>query len=404
MRVLPRLLASFTLDQARSTLRIGLPALPRLIAASRLCTNVKLSPHAGVDVFEPPGNNCNGEPVVVYVHGGAWGQGASWNFATIGEGLSRTYAQCPVLVLSYALYPDALMKDQVHSVVLALEYARREYPERKLVCIAQSSGAHISSLAFLSESRRGEESTSKSFVRPLADVFIAQAGVYNVSKHFLFEASRCLAYVSPMMPASAGSTEPNGDTFDEVSPIAKVAALGPNTILTCNTLVSRSIALEGDGPAQSIVGLVNRSLQATIGNQVDSTHVMPQVFVQAAVADLTVPTTSNSIPFYEALSGNGLSNSRLLLYEDQMDHADFVTDWLQGPGLVRREAQRFFFDVGQEPKERRSMAKHAYGEAARTIDTLSPEEIARGLPAAHIRDLCRILKGARYEDSPYRVM
>ena len=75
-----------------------------------------------------------------------------------------------------------------------------------------------------------------------------------------------------------------------------------------------------------------------------------------------------------------------------MGHAYFVLDWLQGPGLVKREAQRAFFDVAQEPKERRLMAKHAYGAAARTIDTLSPDEVAKGLPAAHIRDLCGILK------------
>lgn len=293
------------------------------------------------------------------------------------------------------------MKEQVQSVVLALEYARREYPERKVVCVAHSSGAHISSLAFLSETWKARADPSKSSMTALADVFIAQAGVYNVSKHFLFEASRCVAYVSPMMPASAGCAKPDGNTFDGVSPLAKVAALRSKATLTCNSVVSSSIILEGDAPAQSIVDLVNRSgFEATNENEVESTLGMPQVFVQAAVADLIVPTTANSIPFYEALRGSGLSSSRLLLYEDEMGHADFVTDWLQGPGLVRREAKRAFFDVGQEPEERRDMAKHAYGEAARTIDTLSPEEIDMGLPAAHVRDVCRILKAVRSDNVP----
>lgn len=364
-----------------------------------------LSAHATVNVFEPPGEDCGGEPVVVYVHGGSWGQGASWNFATIGEGLSRTYARCPVLVLSYALYPDALMKDQVLSVVLALEYARREYPERKVVCIAQSSGAHVSSLAFLGEqSPKSSAGSSISIVKPLADVFIAQAGVYNISKHFMFEASRCVAYVSPMMPASGGSSKPDGTVFDGVSPLVRMATLGPERTLSCETIVDMGLVLEGDAPAQSVVDLVNHSLSSKNGIEAESSLPMPQVFVQAAVADLTVPTTANSIPFYEALCRNGLPNSRLLLYEDQMGHSDFVVDWLKGPGLVQREAQRTFFDVGQEPTERRYMAQHAYGETARTVDTLSTDELSLGLPAAHIRDVCRILRASKSPDAPKEVV
>lgn len=72
-----------------------------------------------------------------------------------------------VLVLDYhsVLYPRGLIEDQVRVVRCALEYARKTFPEQKLVCVGHSSGAHVSALAFLGNSP-GEP--------PLADVFFAQ--------------------------------------------------------------------------------------------------------------------------------------------------------------------------------------------------------------------------------------
>jgi acetyl esterase/lipase len=366
---------------------IGVPALPRLVQATRRRNRIQLDEHTFIDIYEPRAKDeTRGHPVVVYVHGGAWGQGESWNFSVIGVGLSETYARCTALVLSYSLYPVALMHDQVASVVLALQYARRTFPQRKIACVAHSSGAHISSLAFLRTAPDCGESG-----QPLADVFVAQAGVYHVARHFLFEASRCLAFVSPMLPASGGGEEPDGHVFDSVSPLCK---LDGRCVLRSESMVQSTVAsqLEGAVVARCMVEMTKRGVaNASATSSELKTQLMPQVFVQAAVADLTVPTTSNSIPFYDKLTQSGLTNSHLLLYEGQMGHGDFIVDWLQGSKLVRREAQREFFDVGAEMQQRRKIARHVYGASARTIDTVGAGDLELG-PAAHIRDLCRILE------------
>lgn len=371
-----------------ATLGTGLPALPRVARAlRRRRARVALAGGAALDMYGAAG----GAPVVVYVHGGAWGGGAGWNFAAVGDALAR-HAGCAVGVLDYPLYPRADMREQAAAVACALRHVRAAHPRCAVVCLAHSSGAHVSALAFLTCAAAGP---------PLADLFIAQAGVYDVGAHFLYEASRCLAFVSPMLPAAGGGAEPDGDAFDAVSPLKIVGRGGP---LRCAQLVPDGLALEGAAAAQCIAALVARGAAAAAvargapdGDGRPATGLaFPQTYVQASTADLVVPTTSNSIAFYDALVRSGLAGTRLLLYEG-LAHGAFVTDWLGGGGNVHREARRSYLDVGGEARLRRAIAQHVYGGDARTIDTMSRGELASA-PASHIRDACRIV---RHTDAPH---
>jgi acetyl esterase/lipase len=90
--------------------------------------------------------------LVLFVHGGSWGQGAPWQYALLSRRLLDAGAS-RVGVVQYALFPAADVDEMVRDVEAALEWgraqqeaARRDGRPLRVVLAAQSAGAHLCSL------------------------------------------------------------------------------------------------------------------------------------------------------------------------------------------------------------------------------------------------------------------
>ena len=130
--------------------------------------------------------NCKDLPLLIFVHGGAWGSGFPTMYRLISVPfLEKGYR---VAVLGYRTYPDANVDGQVGDVVRAVDYFTRDQ-QGPTVLMGHSSGAHISLLAALGGSLSS------------IDALICKSGVYDIEEHFQHECSRGVDQISPMSPA-----------------------------------------------------------------------------------------------------------------------------------------------------------------------------------------------------------
>jgi acetyl esterase/lipase len=412
-------------DQLISVLFVGLPALPAITSALKLrAERVKLSDVASVDVYLPVKAKRESEretereevpvasspltPVVLYVHGGAWGAGDAWNFAPIARALSATYASSPVLILNYKAcqYPRGDARDQATSVADALSYARTRFKGRNVICMAHSSGAHVATLALLGI--HDARLQGRGNCLPLCDVFIAQAGVYDLASHYLYESSRGVALVSPLLPAACGDGLPDPVAFDTLSPLWHVTR--EDICLKTNVdLCQHGLQLEGASSAHFLESALRSTVDSGVlptdceGNMHtperrtkertanDSPYptYFPLTYIQAAVSDNVVPTTG-ALRFFAGLQKCGVDAS-LLLYEGEMGHGEFVTDWLCVNGRPARELRRAMLDVKPADRAgRQRVDRHVFGRDACTAERLD-DEFQFG-PAAHARDVVRIVR------------
>jgi acetyl esterase/lipase len=399
--------ARAALTQIVALLTSGLPSVPRISESLRKrSARVILADGTAVDVYQPGAPSRlqdHGTTVVVYVHGGAWGSGEAWNFARVGTCLSESLSTCPVVILDYrnTQYPIGDMTDQATSVVLALRFARREFPSHKVLCMAHSSGAHVSALAMLG--RHNAAPVKGTAV--LADVFIAQAGVFDVGAHFLYESSRGVAMVSPMVHACCPGGLPDAAKMDAHSPLHHLRERKrldkPLLAPTSGLGKFRALFLEGFLAGQQLSsimretpcdGLVTGTIAFAETEDSAPASRFPITFVQAAIGDLTVPATS-SLRFYQALRECG-ATARLLVYEGEMSHMDFVMDWMVD-GVAQRESRCSVLDTHEgEGASRKRVAMHVYGERACSIHTDGLDTPGQ---AAHIRDVVRIIRAMNAE-------
>ena len=98
------------------------------------------------------GDGVGDGPLVLFVHGGSWGQGAPWQYALLSRRLLDAGAS-RVGIVQYALFPAADVDEMVRDVEAALEWgraqqeaARRDGRQLRVVLAAQSAGAHLCSL------------------------------------------------------------------------------------------------------------------------------------------------------------------------------------------------------------------------------------------------------------------
>ena len=147
---------------------------------------------------------CDCGPVVVFVHGGAWGSGKPWMYRLVAHSIGEIIGACAVVLIEYPVYPDATILNQRDSVREALRFIRQHQRDlfnsqgnTSLVISGHSSGANICALALLEHAAEGS-----SF--PLVDLFIGLSGVYCVKTHYLFEKSRGVHLISPMGAAADG--------------------------------------------------------------------------------------------------------------------------------------------------------------------------------------------------------
>lgn len=159
----------------------------------RHCTIVPLGEGGGVEVYSEGGTP--GGPIVLFVHGGSWGQGAPWQYALLARRLLEAGA-LRVGIVRYRLFPEGDVHSMVSDVGAALDWARTESSAEpmpsEVTIAAHSAGAHLCSLhlsrAVLRVGAAGN----------LPDRFVALSGVFDIAPHFAHERTRSVHWLSPM--------------------------------------------------------------------------------------------------------------------------------------------------------------------------------------------------------------
>jgi hypothetical protein len=201
-----------------------LPPGSRLAVPYREGSLALLLPHCKADVYGyDPARE--GQPIVLFVHGGVWSFSRRHHYRLVAERLVRR-GIC-VVVGGYTYYPSGHCFDQAGDVEAMIRWIHRwSTPHHPLYVAAHSSGCHVSALHLFAglgtpsppihrggeglhpkehkarSEARGDNGLSSSW-RTVAG-FIGCAGVYDVTSHWHFEKSRGVHEVSPMQPACLG--------------------------------------------------------------------------------------------------------------------------------------------------------------------------------------------------------
>lgn len=77
--------------------------------------------HQVLEVYEGEGDG----PLVLYVHGGSWGQGAPWNYALLARRLLDQGAS-RVAIARYRLFPEADVDEMVDDIANALSWCETQ--------------------------------------------------------------------------------------------------------------------------------------------------------------------------------------------------------------------------------------------------------------------------------------
>lgn len=146
------------------------------------------------------------QPVVLFVHGGAWGSGLPWQYRLTAAGIGHILNAGAVIVIGYPVYPATGILDQRDCVLAALDYIHAHEAEVVIsptrinrgpyVLVGHSSGANINALAIIQSAVQRQ--------RKLVDVLIGLGGVYDIVEHYQWERNRGVHEISPMAAAAKG--------------------------------------------------------------------------------------------------------------------------------------------------------------------------------------------------------
>ncbi|KAL4853677.1 SPX domain-containing protein 5 [Chlorella vulgaris] len=206
-----------------------------------------------------------GAPVVLFCHGGVWAAGSKWHYAPLATRLAQ--AGVITAVMQYTLYPQALIPQMAAEVSAALSWtmdnaARLGGSPRHVSLVGHSAGAHLCTLTLLHRAlaaskaqgeplQRGPQPAGPDSLQPqppplgaanaaasagqpaaimaapspaaaaaaaaaagggdgygdhrMPLQLVAMAGVYDISKHYLYEEGRQVHKLSTMERACGGS-------------------------------------------------------------------------------------------------------------------------------------------------------------------------------------------------------
>jgi len=77
---------------------------------------------------------------LIYIHGGSWGSGDKKIYKFVGQAFSD--AGYNVVIPNYRLYPDVIFPAFIEDAAKAVAWTATQYPERAIIIIGQSAGAH----------------------------------------------------------------------------------------------------------------------------------------------------------------------------------------------------------------------------------------------------------------------
>jgi hypothetical protein len=271
---------------------------------------------------------------LVFVHGGAWGCGRTWQYRLIANGIACAMGVKSVVVIGYPTYPAATIAQQRDCVSAALRFIQQtasvkrrlfeinmgtysckcddleaavHTAEVSVILCGHSSGANICALSLLKEHFEEQPVLSVSasltctptissgngtgagtctmlpvplLPRPLlphVSLFLGLCGVYNIEKHYLFERNRGVHLVSPMTAAAGGREQ--------------LSTFSP-------TLLARALAQEWLSSSSSSSSVCRLKRADVVGNEVNTSPAEIAAFFPFTVLihgenDSTVPRESS---------------------------------------------------------------------------------------------------------------
>lgn len=277
-------------------------------------------------------------PAALFVHGGTWSSGCAWHYAPMARRLAEHGVV--VAVADYRLYPKATMEDMTEDVLSAMRWTVETAPTlgadpERVAVIGHSAGAHLVAKALLQwdkeikETKNGSKKHRKEAKRP--SLFVGMAGVYDVKKHYEYEAERNVHELSTMARAMGGMSN-----FEKHSPALHVVDLlkehsrkarphqpTPDTNDRQEQTSAQKLKLFGEGIAARM-GLAQPEHWANAVLPEKPLLHFPPTVLAGSFKDVVVPWYQ-SAEFAFHLHRAGIP-TRQLVY-DNVGHGNFVVDW-----------------------------------------------------------------------------
>ena len=310
--------------------------------------NVESIESPSIEVYSKEG--ASDGPLVLYFHGGSWGQGAPWQYALLARRFLEESGASRVALARYRLFPEGDVDDMLADVEAALDWCRMQQeqaacsnpsaPKLRVVLAAQSAGAHLCALYLARRGWRGSDEGGSW----LPDRFVALSGVFDIAAHFAHERTRLVHWLSPMWLAMIGrgvasnaqASKPLLDAEEsQLVPIddlkASAAAAGGEAEWSEDELIAWAAA----SPTR-LLRLRKMSKKAPKGAE------WPPTVVLHAADDGTVPVRS-AREFVEALESTGLSPDVRYVEYERAGHGEIMVS-LMSPRERDEEGVR---DIGR---------------------------------------------------------
>ncbi|MGB0684057.1 MAG: alpha/beta hydrolase [Magnetovibrionaceae bacterium] len=99
-----------------------------------------------LDVYRPaePESFSATAPVIVFFYGGSWRKGERQQYRFVGQALAE--AGYTVVIPDYRLYPEVRFPAFVEDGASAVAWTARTFPDRRIILMGHSAGAHIAAL------------------------------------------------------------------------------------------------------------------------------------------------------------------------------------------------------------------------------------------------------------------
>lgn len=280
-------------------------------------------------------------PAALFVHGGTWSSGCAWHYAPMARRLAEQ--NVVVAVADYRLYPNATVEDMTQDVLCAMRWTVENAAEigadpERVAVVGHSAGAHLVAKALLlwdEQTKAMKDRTKQQQMeanRP--SLFVGLAGVYDIQKHYEYEAERNVHELSTMARAMGGPSN-----FKKHSPMLQVMdvlnehfrkaeprLLPPDQDIDPAQTPAQKLKLFGEGIAGRI-GLVQPLHSANVVLPEEPLLQFPPTVLAASFKDVVVPWYQ-SAEFAFHLHRAGIP-TRQLVY-DNVGHGNFVVDWWSG--------------------------------------------------------------------------
>ena len=283
-------------------------------------------------------------PLVLFVHGGSWGQGSPWQYALLARRLLDEAGASRVAIARYRLFPAGDVDDMLADVEAALAWCEEQQraaaadqpdaPRLRVVLAAQSAGAHLCALLL---ARRGWAAAEGTW-QP--DRLVMLSGVYDIALHFAHERTRLVHWLSPMWLAMIGRTggvnslstmldAATGNASSRVS-AADLAAIGiSKEALERDSLVSApagTSSVVSPWQANELMAWAAASPTRVLRLRQllePRTLAWPPTIVLHALDDRTVPVSSarDFIAALQAVTGANVCRVR---YSEQAGHGEIM--------------------------------------------------------------------------------